>query len=151
PCTSLWVVVRVTKGEMYWFESYEQGASVISLDKGVTWSAPDPRLTSTSSLLVQLFHDRSSEPMSRAPVIRVESGSAPVVADVMHDAAALSPQECAGEGFTLPQNVLPFYPRQAGNAKVDQKLQLFSRSVLDLHIETAAIFYDPFGAGATGV
>jgi hypothetical protein len=148
--TSLWIVVRVTKGEVYWFASDQQGASLISLDKGVTWGAPDPRLTTRSSLLVLLFHDRSSEPMSRAPVIRVESGPAPVAADVMQGATALSPKEFAMDGFTLPQSVLSFYSRQPGSAKIEQKLQLFSRSVLDLRVETAAIFYDPFASGAAG-
>jgi hypothetical protein len=148
--TSLWVVLRVTKGEVYWFAADQPGASLVSLDKGVTWGAPDPRLTGSCSLLVQLFHDRSSEPMSRAPVIRMERGAAPVAADVMQGATALSPREFAVDGFTLPQNVLAFYSLQAGNAKIDQKLQLFSRSVLDLRIESAAIFYDPFASGAAG-
>jgi hypothetical protein len=73
-----------------------------------------------------------------------------LAADVMQGAAALSPKEFAVDGFTLPQNVLAFYSSQAGNAKIEQKLQLFSRSVLDLRIETAAIFYDPFVSGASG-
>jgi len=144
--TALWVVVRVTKGDIYWFASGEQGASLVSLDKGATWGAPDPQLTSPSSLLVQLFHDRSSEPMSRAPLIRVERNGAPVVADLMQGANALSPKEFALDGFTLPQSLLSFYALQPGNARVGQDLQLLSRSVLDLRIETAAIFYDPFAS-----
>jgi hypothetical protein len=68
----------------------------------------------------------------------------------MQGATALSPREFAVDGFTLPQNVLAFYSLQSGTAKIDQKLQLFSRSVLDLRIESAAIFYDPFASGAAG-
>jgi len=146
--TKLWVVARVTKGEVFWFASNAQEASLISLNKGVSWGAPDPGLTGASALLLQLFHDRSSEPMSRAPIIRIESGPAPVVADLMQDAAALSAKEFAVDGYALPETVLSFYSRQAGAARVEQKLQLFSRSVVDLRIETAAIFYDPFAAGA---
>lgn len=147
--TLLWVSVRVTKGEVYWFASGEHCASLVSLDKGVTWGAPDPHLTGLASLLVQLFHDRSSEPMSRAPIIRLESTGAPVVVDLMQGAAALSPKEFAIDGLTLPQSILSFYSLQPGNAKVAQELQLFSRSVLDLRVEAAAIFYDPFASGAS--
>jgi hypothetical protein len=147
--TLLWVVVRVTKGEVYWFASRDQDGSLISLDKGATWGAPDPRLTDLSSLLVQLFHDRSSQPMSRAPVVRVESNGAPVVADLMQGAAPLSPTEFVLDGFTLPLGLLSFYSGQPGSGKVDQALQLFSRSVLDLRVETAAIFYDPFATAAS--
>jgi hypothetical protein len=150
PSTRLWVMARVTKGEAYWFASGEQGATLISLDKGVTWGAPDPRLARSASLLAQLFHDRSAEPMARAPVIRLESGSVPLVADLMRDAAALSPTEFAVDEFGLPQSILSFYSRQSGNGNVDQTLGLFSRSVLNLRIESAAIFYDPFASGAAG-
>jgi hypothetical protein len=84
--------------------------------------------------------------MSRAPLIRVERNGAPVVADLMQGANALSPKEFALDGFTLPQSLLSFYALQPGNARVGQDLQLLSRSVLDLRIETAAIFYDPFAS-----
>lgn len=148
--TPLWVVLRVTKGEVYWFAGDGGGGARISLDKGATWGESDPRLTSVTSLLAQLFHDRSSEPMASAPVIRLESGSSTIAADLMRNAVAVSPREFVLDGFALPAAVLSFYQRQPGSARVDQKLQLFSRSVLDFRIENAAIFYDPFTSGMAG-
>ena len=128
----------------------DPGAVRISLDKRATWGEPDPRLTSVSSLLAQLFHDRSSEPMSRAPIIRLDRGASTMASDILKGAAANSPTEFAIDGFALPDAVLAYYSRQPGSARIDQKLHLFSRSVLDLRIETAAIFYDPFAATAAG-
>ena len=154
--TALWVAARVTKGEVLWFAAGDQGACLISLDKGATWGAPDSVLTSSSSLLVQLFHDRTSVPLSRAPIVRVDSDGASVVADLLAGAAAPSPKQAASwpmefvlDGFALPAGLLSFYARQPGAAKIDQTLQLFSRSVLDLRVELAALFYDPFATTAS--
>ena len=79
--------------------------------QGRDLGAPDSVLTSSSSLLVQLFHDRTSVPLSRAPIVRVDSDGASVVADLRAGAAALSPEA----GRVLADGVLP---RLAGGPAV---------------------------------
>ena len=75
---------------------------------------------------------------------------------IVAGAAAPSPKQAASwpmefvlDGFALPAGLLSFYARQPGAAKIDQTLQLFSRSVLDLRVESAALFYDPFATTAS--
>jgi hypothetical protein len=151
--TPLWVTLFVTKGEVLWFASEATTQTLISLDEGASWGTPDARLAPITGLLVQLFHDKLPAGISTQlarPVIRVDRNNNPVVNDLMQNAQALSPREYVAESFAMPSSVLSFFPQQTGGARVEQTLQLFSTSVLDLRVESASFLYDPFQPGAFG-
>lgn len=147
--TTLWITLHVTKGEVLWFAEEADAGAVISTDEGKSWGPPDERLAPAAAQVVQLFHDRA--PQFVRPVIRVQRGGTPLAADLMSTAQALSAKEYVAENASLPASVMSFFPQQAGNARVEQTLQLFSTSVLDLRIESASFFYDPFQPGHVGV
>lgn len=146
--TTLWITLRVTKGEMLWFASDIAAPTLFSTDEGASWGVPDIRLAPLMGLLAQLFHDCSPE-FSR-PRIRVDRNNTPVIADLMQNAIARSSSEYVAESFAMPSSVVSFFSQQTGSARVAQKLELFSSSVLDLRVESASFFYDPFQAGAFG-
>ncbi|MEN3333438.1 MAG: hypothetical protein V7641_2803 [Blastocatellia bacterium] len=144
--TPLWITLRVTKGEVLWFASAALAQTLISTDEGASWGAPDAGLAPVTGLLAQLFHDLS--PQFARPVIRVERSNVPLAEDLMQNARPLSPREYVAESFAMPSSVLAFFPQQSGAARVEQTLQLFSTSILDLRVESASFFYDPFQPGA---
>lgn len=144
----LWVTLHATKGEILWFASETTDYALISTDEGASWGAPDTRLAPATGQLVQLFHDRS--PQFAKPVIRMERNNVTVAADLMENARALSPTEYVAENAAIPATVMSFFSRQSGRARVEQTLQLFSTSVLDLRVEAASFFYDPFQPGNVG-
>ena len=146
--TALWLTLHVTKGEVLWFAEEGTAGAVISTDEGKSWGPPDERLAPAAMQVVQLFHDRA--PQFAKPVIRVQRGNTPLAADLMSTAQALSAKEYVAENASLPATVMSFFPQQPGNARVEQTLQLFSTSVLELRIESASFFYDPFQPGHVG-
>jgi hypothetical protein len=68
----------------------------------------------------------------------------------MANARALSAKEYVVDNASLPATVMSFFQQQSGKRRVEQKLQLFSTSVLDLRVESASFFYDPFQPGHVG-
>lgn len=146
--TRLWVTLHVTKGEVLWFASATPGDTIISTDNGASWGAPDARLATATGQLVQLFHDRGLQ--FTRPVIRMERGNTPVSADLMENAQALSAKEYVADNAPILATVMSFFPQQSGRARVKQTLQLFSTSVLDLRVDSASFFYDPFQPGNVG-
>ena len=66
--TALWVAARVTKGEVLWFAAGDQGACLISLDKGATWGAPELG----ADQLVLAAGAAVSRPYVRAAVARTD-------------------------------------------------------------------------------
>jgi hypothetical protein len=153
--SALWVTLHVTKGEVFWFAAEETPPALISVDEGASWGSPDERLAPARAQVVQLFHDRSPQfpkPLQfPKPVIRVERGSTPVAADLMAGAQELSAKEYVVENASLPATVQSFFQQQSGKQLVEQRLQLFSTSVLELRVESASFFYDPFQPGHVGV
>lgn len=147
--TTLWVTLHVTKGEVFWFASETTASALISTDEGVSWGPPDARLAEPTAQVVQLLHEVSPSQLAK-PVIRVERGNAPVAADLMANARALSAKEYVVDNASLPATVMSFFQQQSGKQRVEQKLQLFSTSVLDLRVESASFFYDPFQPGHVG-
>ena len=147
--TTLWVTLHVTKGEVFWFASEATALALISTDEGVSWGPPDARLTEPTAQVVQLFHE-VPPPQLAKPVIRVERGNTPVAADLMANARALSAKEYVVDNASLPATILSFFQQQSGKQRVEQRLRLFSTSVLDLRVESASFFYDPFQPGHVG-
>jgi len=68
----------------------------------------------------------------------------------MANAQTLSQNEYLADNALLPNTVMSFFVEQPGKERVDQALQLFSTTVLDLRIESASLFYDPFQPGHVG-
>ena len=160
----LWLTLRVTRGQLFWFgapgaapspDPGGVGAPVrVSPDQGRTWGSPEEALATLATgggpLLAQLFH-AVPDPLPR-PVVRLHRGAALLAGDWLSALQPTAqPREYRAEAAVLPAAVLAGLaavpPTGPGAGRVRSELRLFSRSVLDLTLEGMTLFYDPFGAG----
>ena len=150
----IWLALRSNKGEVHWFNApgsspdsnNEVSSNRVSSDRGATWGESNPQLVKPRPLLLQLFH-QTDDPVA-APVIRIQRGTTILQSNIVTDPQQKSAREYAIAGSVLPQAVHTVLAAQTGKGRVDCEFLLFSRSALDLIVETLTISYDPFGAAA---
>lgn len=153
----IWLALRSNKGEVHWFNApvstsldsnIETGSNRVSIDRGASWGESNPQLSTPRPLLVQLFH-QMDDPIA-APVIRIQRGATILQNNILAAPQQKSVREYALDGAALPQTVHTVLSAQTGKGRADCEFLLFSRSALDLVVETLTISYDPFSA-ASGV
>ena len=145
----IWLALRTNKGEVRWFctsadASVAAASSRVSIDRGATWGAPNPQLNAPQLPLVQLFH-QVDEPIT-APQIRLQCGSNILQNNLLANAQQQSVREYVLDNAALPPAVHAALATQAGQGRVDSEFLLFSRSAIDLVVETLTLSYDPFAA-----
>jgi hypothetical protein len=147
----LWIVLRSNKGEVLWFtvpvDSSFPGTRV-STDHGKTWGIPDPMLTALGDPLALLFH-AVPEPLP-APVVRVRDSRGILSSNLLTTPVAKSPRQYVSDGISLPAPVVSRLVSATGQGRVTTQMKVFSRSALDLTLETMKLFYDPFQARPGG-
>lgn len=93
---------------------------------------------------MQLFH-QVDEPIT-APQIRLQCGSNILQNNLLANAQQQSAREYVLDNAALPPAVHAALATQAGQGRVDSEFLLFSRSAIDLVVETLTLSYDPFAA-----
>jgi hypothetical protein len=142
----LWLTLRVNKGQIRWFAVPGPVTGTrVSTDRGQTWGPPDARLMPAGPLLAQVFHVVPGPPA--APEIRVQDGGGVSKATVALTAAPGSGTEWVADG-ALPAAAHALLGARPGQGKVTTTLQLFSRSALDVTVESLVLRYDPFAMSA---
>jgi len=146
----IWLALRTNKGELHWFanpapSTPPSAGSRVSIDRGATWGLPNPELGPAAEQLLQLFHVSADPPPP--PRVRLQRSATVVVDDLLRAAQAKSPVEYTAE-TALPAAVHAVLAAQPGEGKADTELLLFSRSALDLVVESLTLSYDPFTARA---
>ena len=148
---TLWVALRLTKGALLWHGAPAGGGPAglgearISIDKGASWGSAAAALAPPIPLLVQGFHVQ--DPPYPQPVIRLQSGSAPLTDQWFAAAVRTSEREFQSLGASLPAGVLALL---AGAPGAPIELLVSSDTVLDLVVAGLALSYDPFAARAGG-
>ena len=143
----IWVCVRLNRGEVRWFaEPSLAFPAVVSNDKAASWAQSKPVLGSAGGLLTQLFH-ALPDPLA-APVIRVLYQNQLIAANLAPAPQRKGDREFSAVAVALPQGLRTRLQNQSGTGRRQTTIQLFSRSVLDLTLDSASISYDPFQAGA---
>jgi hypothetical protein len=145
---TLWLAVRLNKGELYWLHGVSGGQARITPDRGQTWAAPTEVLVPAEGLAVQLFHS-SPEPFP-PPVVRLEREGRMLTANLMAEAEQKTPAEYVQHSVTLPAEVTNLLATTPGQGRVPVQFHLFSRQVLDLTVDEFTLYYDPFEAGGAG-
>jgi len=156
----IWLALRTNKGEVRWFaasssdsmdgDTNSAAASTrVSTDRGATWGAPNLQLNMPRFLLAQLFH-QVDDPIA-VPIIRIQRGATILQNNLLINAQAKAPREYAVEVATLPATVHSTLGAHGGQGRVDSEFLLFSRSVIDLVVETLTLSYDPFAASSSAI
>jgi hypothetical protein len=162
----LWLVLRLNKGEVRWFQSAGPAqTSLSSADAGETWGAPDPRLIAAGPLLAQLFQLAPDVPAT--PVLRLQRSGALPLSTLPLTAAGASGREWTSVG-SLPAALHALLGTSTSGStstsgasgsgtaangssgtgstgRATTTVQLFSRAALELDIEELVLRYDPFG------
>jgi hypothetical protein len=156
PELDLWVCLRTNQGEVLWFAAPEGNdadpRTLVSLDRGASWGAPDRPLEPERSLLTQMFN--SVPDPQPEPSIRLSEGVSPLATNLLRAAGNVpvrqGPREFVLQGGSLPPSLADRLAQKSGTGKVATTLSLFSRAVADLQITRLLLEYDPFQASAAG-
>lgn len=154
--SSLWLTLRLNKGELLWYATPADEAApepmevLLSTDGGSSWGEPEGALGHFRPLLAQLFQ-RSLDPRPR-PVVRLLDGSRLLAVDLLAGGVETVSEsgvvEVAARGRNLPAGLLDLLAGAEGTR--DSEIVLYSPTVLDLTLESLVLSYDPFQASAGG-
>lgn len=153
PDVPVWVVVRVTRGELRWFapESSEFEGSERDAPLGVVTTGEEPWQTLTTPLaaatapFVQLSH-RVATPVA-PPVVSLERDGAPLIGNLLAHAERLAPTEFAGRVTALSPALVELVSTPDPETRRVTDLQVASRDDVSIHWSSFELVYDPYGAG----
>lgn len=152
PRSSVWLVLRATKGRLFWFaapagQAGEDSATCISRDKGGSWAAPDAALDAalgpSGAPLAQLFH--ALPPPQPQPSLALLRGESVLSADLLADAARTGPSAFLLDG-AVPSAWLDALAAAPGSGRVETLFHLASADALEITFQDLTLSYAPGGA-----
>lgn len=158
PDVPIWVVVRVTRGQLRWFASDASGGvgsglagSERDAPLGVVTTGEEPWETLTTPLaessapFVQLSHQVAT-PIA-PPVVSLERDGRPLIGNLLAHVERLAPTEFAGRVTALSTALVELVSTLDAAPRRTTSLRVASRDDVSIHWSSFELVYDPYGAG----